>query len=109
MALCVIVFMNKDTTSSLGEIIAVYTFATFRVMPSFVKFTMILQNITHAQPSIEVVEKHYLNKQDEITRNIKKMDEMLIKIKNKDFPTFNKLEISLDEFKYDQDVILKKS
>lgn len=107
MALCVIVFMNKEATSSLGEIIAVYTFATFRVMPSFVKFTMILQNVTHAQPSIEVVEKHFLNKQDEIKRNIQKMDEMLIKIKNKDFPTFNKLEINLDEFKYDQDVILK--
>lgn len=107
-ALSAIVFLNKDGTSNIGEIIAVYTFATFRVMPSFVKLTMIFQNLTHSQPSVEVIEKHYLKKQDEIKHNMKKMDEMLTKIKNNDYKTFNTLKIKIDEFKYDHDVILKK-
>ena len=89
VALSAIVFLNKDRGSNLGEIIAVYTFATFRLMPSFVKLTMVLQTMTHAQPAVEVVRDHYLKKQDEIKRNLKKMDEMLND--NKNFEKFNTL------------------
>ena len=107
IALCAIVFVNKDSDANLGELIAVYAFATFRVMPSFIKFTMILQNITHAEPSIKVIENHYLKKQNQIKQNLKKVDEMLMKIKDNVLFKFNTLKISLDEFKYEQDVILK--
>ena len=106
-ALSAIVFLNKDGGTNLGEIIAVYTFATFRVMPSFVKITMILQNLTHAKPSVDVIDKHYLKKQNEIKSNMRKMNEMLLKIKGNNFKKFNTLKISIDEFKYDQDIILK--
>lgn len=106
-SLAVIVFINKDGNSNIGEIIAVYAFATFRLIPSFVKLTMIFQNLTHAQPSVEVVENHYLKKQNEIKYNMKKMDEMLIKIKNNDYKKFDTLKIVIDEFKYDHDIILK--
>jgi len=105
IALSAIVFLNKESGSNLGEIIAIYTFATFRVMPSFVKLTMILQTMTHAQPSVEVVTNHYLKKQDEINRNLKKMDEMLDK--NKSFEKLNSLQIKIDQFKYDQNIIIK--
>ena len=107
VALSAIVFLNKDRASNLGEIIAVYTFATFRVMPSFVKLTMILQSMTHAQPSVEVVRDHYLNKQDEINRNLKKMNEMINENKNKNFEEFKILNIRIDLFRYDQDLILE--
>ena len=107
IALCTIVFFNKDGKSNIGELIAVYTFATFRLMPAFVKFTMILQNLTHAQPSIKVIEEHYLKKNDELKKNMKNMDEMLMKIRNNNFRSFSTLKICIDEFKYDQDVILK--
>ena len=105
IALSAIVFLNKESGSNLGEIIAIYTFATFRVMPSFVKLTMILQTMTHAQPSVEVVRNHYLKKQDEINRNLKKMNEMLNK--NKSFEKLNSLQIKIDQFKYDQNIIIK--
>ena len=105
VALSAIVFLNKDSGSNLGEIIAVYTFATFRLMPSFVKLTMVLQTMTHAQPSVEVVRDHYLKKQDEIKRNLKKMDEMLNQ--NKNFEKLNTLRIKIDQFGYDQNVIIK--
>lgn len=106
-SLAAIVFVNKDSASNIGEIIAVYTFATFRVMPSFVKITMILQNLTHSKPSVDVIDKHYLKKQNEIKSNMRKMNEMLLKIKGNNFKKFNTLKISIDEFKYDQDIILK--
>ena len=105
VALSAIVFLNKDRGSNLGEIIAVYTFATFRLMPSFVKLTMVLQTMTHTQPSVEVVKDHYLKKQDEIKRNLKKMDEMLNQ--NKNFEKLNTLRIKIDQFGYDQNVIIK--
>lgn len=106
-ALSAIVFLNKDKASNLGEIIAVYTFATFRVMPSFVKLTMILQTMTHAQPSVQVVSDHYLSKQDEIKKNMKKMNEILDENKNKRYEEFRTLKIKIDKFKYDQNEILK--
>ncbi len=105
VALSAIVFLNKDRASNLGEIIAVYTFATFRLMPSFVKLTMVLQTMTHAQPSVEVVRDHYLKKQDEIKRNLKKMDEMLDE--NKNYEKLSTLQIKIDQFKYDQNIIIK--
>ena len=105
VALSAIVFLNKDKGSNLGEIIAVYTFATFRLMPSFVKLTMVLQSMTHAQPSVEVVTDHYLKKQDEIKKNLKKMDEMLDENKNSE--KLNTLRIKIDQFKYDQNIIIK--
>ena len=105
VALSAIVFLNKDKGSNLGEIIAVYTFATFRLMPSFVKLTMVLQSMTHAQPSVEVVTDHYLKKQDEIKRNLKKMDEILNE--NKNSKKFNTLRIKINQFKYDQNIIIK--
>tara|TARA_B100002019_G_scaffold286284_1_gene296534 strand:- start:8006 stop:9688 length:1683 start_codon:yes stop_codon:yes gene_type:complete len=104
-ALSAIVFLNKDSGTNLGEIIAVYTFATFRVMPSFVKLTLILQTMTHAKPSVEVVKDHYLKKQDEIKRNLKKMNEMLAE--NKNHEKLNSLQIKIDKFKYDQNIIIK--
>ncbi len=104
-ALSAIVFLNKDSGTNLGEIIAVYTFATFRVMPSFVKLTLILQTMTHAKPSVEVVKDHYLKKQDEIKRNLKRMNEMLAE--NKNHEKLNSLQIKIDKFKYDQDIIIK--
>ena len=106
IALCTIVFFNKDGKSNIGELIAVYTFATFRLMPAFVKFTMILQNLTHAQPSIKVIEEHYLKKNDELKKNMKNMDEMLIKIRNNNFRSFSTLK-SVSMNLNDQDVILK--
>ncbi len=107
VALCAIVFLNKDTNSNLGEIIAVYTFATFRVMPSFVKLTMILQSMTHAKMSVDTIRDHYLNKKEEIKNNLEKMEKMLDESKSKNFEKINSLDIKINEFKYDQNIILK--
>ena len=107
VALSAIVFLNKDKVSNLGEIIAVYTFATFRVMPSFVKITMILQSMTHAKLSVETIRDHYLKKKDEIKNNLKKMEKMLDENKTKNFEKLRSLDIKIDEFKYDQNIILK--
>ena len=62
VALSLIVYLNKDTETNIEEMIAVYAFATFRIMPSFVKFTIILQTIKLSKSSINVIENEYLNK-----------------------------------------------
>lgn len=97
--------MNEDT--NLGEMIAVYTFATFRIMPSFVKLTMIFQNIKFAEPSLEVIRKHYLKERDQIKSNIKKNEEISLRIKKNQFQNFKNLKIVIDEFRYDKNIIIK--
>ena len=105
--LSLIIFLNMSRDINLGEMIAVYTFATFRIMPSFVKLTMIFQNIKFAEPSLEVIRKHYLKEKDEINSNIKKNEEILSKIKKNQFQTFRNFKIVIDEFRYDTNIIIK--
>ncbi len=107
IALALIVFFNKDSNTNVNEMIAVYAFATFRIMPSFVKFTLILQTFKLSKASINVVENQYLNKRDKILNKIQTNDEMLNKIKQDEKDKFDKLKVSIDEFKYDKDIILK--
>tara|TARA_Y100000591_G_scaffold332824_1_gene371761 strand:+ start:1283 stop:2992 length:1710 start_codon:yes stop_codon:yes gene_type:complete len=107
VALSLIVYLNKDTEANIEEMIAVYAFATFRIMPSFVKLTLILQTIKLSKASINVIEKEYLNKKNEILKNIQRNNEMLIRIKDGDKNKFQKLRVNISEFKYDKDIILK--
>ena len=107
VALSLIVYLNKDTEANIEEMIAVYAFATFRIMPSFVKLTLILQTIKLSKASINVIEKEYLNKKNEILKNIQRNNEMLLRIKDGDKNKFQKLRVNISEFKYDKDIILK--
>ena len=107
VALSLIVYLNKDTETNIEEMIAVYAFATFRIMPSFVKFTLILQTIKLSKASINVIEKEYLNKKNEILKNIQRNKDMLLRIKNGDKYKFQKLRIKIDKFRYDKDIILE--
>lgn len=106
-ALSLIIFFNMNEDTNLGEMIAVYTFATFRIMPSFVKLTMIFQNIKFAEPSLEVIRKHYLKERDQIKSNIKKNEEISLRIKKNQFQNFKNLKIVIDEFRYDKNIIIK--
>lgn len=72
-ALSIIVFVNNDTNSNIGEMIAIYTFAIFKILPSFVRLTLILQDLKLALPSINVIENEYLNKKEEIKKRLKKI------------------------------------
>ena len=72
VALSLIVYLNKDTETNIEEMIAVYAFATFRIMPSFVKFTIILQTIKLSKSSINVIENEYLNKKMKFKKHSKK-------------------------------------
>ena len=74
-------------------------------MPSFVEITMILQSMTHAKLSVETIRDHYLKK-DEIKNNLKKMEKMLDENKTKILKN-RSLDIKINEFKYDQNIILK--
>ena len=107
MALALIVYFNKDSNTNVGEMIAVYAFATFRIMPSFVKLTLILQTFKLSKASINVMENEYLNKRDKILNKIQTNNEMLNKIKQDEKDKFDELKISIDEFKYDKEIILK--
>ena len=107
VALSLIVYLNKDTETNIEEMIAVYAFATFRIMPSFVKFTIILQTIKLSKSSINVIENEYLNKKNEISKNIQRNKDMLLRIKDGDKNKFKKLRIKIDEFRYDKDIILE--
>jgi len=87
--------------------IAVYAFATFRILPSFVRLTLILQDLKIALPSINVIEEEYLNKKEEIQNKIKKNNEMLEIIKNKPKKKYDEVRILINEFKYEEERVLK--
>ena len=107
IALSIIVFINKDINTNIGEMIAVYAFATFRILPSFVRLTLILQDLKIALPSINVIEEEYLNKKEEIQNKIKKNNEMLEIIKNKPKKKYDEVRILINEFKYEEERVLK--
>ena len=107
IALSIIVFINKDINTNIGEMIAVYAFATFRILPSFVRLTLILQDLKIAQPSINVIENEYLNKKEEIQNKIKKNNEMLEIIKSKPKKKYDEVRILINEFKYEEERVLK--
>lgn len=107
LALSIIVFLKKDTSAYIGEIIAVYAFATFRILPSFVKLTLIFQDLNLALPSINIIEKEYLNKKEDIHAKIRKNISMSEMINNKNTVNFNEVKILINEFKYENDIILK--
>ena len=107
IALAIIVFINKDINTNIGEMIAVYAFATFRILPSFVRLTLILQDLKTSLPSISVIENEYLNKKEEIKNKIKKNIEMHEIIKSNPKQNYDEVRILIDEFKYDQKKILE--
>jgi ABC-type multidrug transport system fused ATPase/permease subunit len=106
-ALSIIVFVNNDTNSNIGEMIAIYTFAIFKILPSFVRLTLILQDLKLALPSINVIENEYLNKKEEIKKKIEKNILMLETINNNKVKKFDEIKILINEFKYDKNIILK--
>jgi ATP-binding cassette, subfamily B, bacterial PglK len=106
-AIVMIILLKNDEAFNIGEAIAVYTFAIFRVMPSFIKIAIILQNLTVSKPSIKIIEDHFIKNKNEIKIAMRKNEEMTYKINNNHIQKFNHVKFMIDKFKYDKEIILK--
>lgn len=102
-----IILIKKDDGTNIGEAIAVYTFAIFRIMPSFIRLSIILQNIRVSKPSVKIIEEHLFDNKNQILLDLKKNEEIINKINNNQLHKFNHVKFSIDKFTYDKEIIFE--
>ena len=102
-----IILIKKDDGTNIGEAIAVYTFAILRIMPSFIRLAIILQNIRVSKPSVKIIEEHLFDNKNQILLDLKKNEEIINKIKTNQLHKFNYVKFTIDKFTYDKEIIFE--